>query len=61
MLKRLCFLIFHILVVNAANSIYPHDHWSYSKHLTESNFEEILYNEIESGRTFFVRWIASQG
>ena len=42
-------------------SIYPNDHWNYSKQLTVENFEETVQAEIDAGRTFFVRWIASPG
>jgi hypothetical protein len=45
--------------VNADDLIYPDDHWTYATRLTEDNFESTLKNEIESGRTMMVRWIAS--
>jgi hypothetical protein len=43
------------------NAIYPGDHWTYSKKLTEDNFESTIQAEIDAGRTMFVRWIASSG
>ena len=42
-------------------SIYPDDHWSYSTKLTPENFKDTIQKEIDAGRTFFVRWIASSG
>jgi len=44
-----------------SRAIYPDDHWDYSKQLTEDNFHDFVNDEIESGRTLFVRWIASSG
>lgn len=32
-----------------------------STKLTEDNFENTVQAEIDAGRTFFVRWIASGG
>lgn len=34
---------------------------SFSTKLTEGNFEKTVQAEIDAGRTFFVRWIASAG
>ena len=48
-------------VSTLANAIYPDDHWDYSKELTTENFDSFVESEIESGRTLFVRWIASPG
>jgi hypothetical protein len=44
-----------------ASGIYPPDHWTYSTKLTEENFDSWLETTIASGRTAFVRWIASEG
>jgi len=44
-----------------AQAIYPDDHWTYSTQLTKENFESTIQTEIDSGRTMFVRWIASSG
>jgi len=42
-------------------AIYPDDHWNYVKKLTTSTFDDVVEEEINAGRTFFVRWIASPG
>jgi hypothetical protein len=47
------------LLISSVAAIYPDDHWSYATKLTEENFESTVQNEIDAGRTFFVRWIAS--
>jgi len=44
-----------------AQSIYPDDHWTFSTKLTEDNFDSHIQKEIDSGKTVFVRWIASPG
>jgi len=45
----------------AAPNIYPDDHWDYSTELTVDNFNPTVQKEIDAGRTFFVRFIASHG
>jgi hypothetical protein len=45
----------------ALGSIYPVDHWQHSTKLTTDNFEEQVKLQVDSGKTFFVRWIASEG
>ena len=42
-------------------SIYADDHWTKVTKLTTDTFEAKVAEEIDSGRTFFVRWIASEG
>jgi hypothetical protein len=49
------------LVVAASAGIYPDDHWTYSTKLTEANFESTIKENIDAGKTLFVRWIASEG
>ena len=48
-----------LTLFGVSNGIYPDDHWNYAKELTTDNFKEHVLNEIEAGRTLFVRWIAS--
>ena len=33
----------------------------YSEKLTTSNFDDVVKKHVDSGKTFFVRWIASEG
>lgn len=44
-----------------AGGIYPDGHFTRSHELTTSNFDEIVKNEVDAGKTLFVRWIASEG
>jgi hypothetical protein len=49
------------LLTAAVTAIYPSDHWSYSTKLTTSNYADKIQEEIDAGKTVFVRWIASEG
>ena len=43
-------------------AIYPDDHWSYSTQVTSPEmFQGLIQDEIDAGKTLFVRWIASAG
>lgn len=42
-------------------AIYPSDHWKYSTKLTTNSFDDFIKNGVDSGKTVFVRWIASEG
>jgi len=57
--KRLFIAI--VALPTLIQAIYPDDHWNYSKKLTSSTFDDIVEEEINAGRTLFVRWIASPG
>ena len=58
----LLFLLFALsLVHQQVTAIYPEDHFSFSKKLTTSNFEDEIKEAVDSGKTMFVRWIASAG
>jgi hypothetical protein len=43
------------------SGIYPADHWSYSTKLTSSNYEAAVKEAVDSGKTMFMRIIASEG
>jgi hypothetical protein len=47
--------------VNAALGIYPDGHFDHVTKLTTANFDSVVKAEVDAGRTFFVRWIASAG
>lgn len=49
------------LVHQQVTAIYPDDHFSFSKKLTTSNFDNEIKEAVDSGKTMFVRWIASAG
>ena len=44
-----------------SQQLLPDDHWSYAVKLTADIFESKIQNEIDAGKTMFVRWIASPG
>ena len=44
----------------AVTAIYPDDHWNYSTKLTTGNYADSIQNEIDNGKTVFVRFIASE-
>jgi len=43
------------------SGIYPSDHWSYSTKLTSSSMDSYIKEQVDAGKTAFVRWIASEG
>lgn len=44
-----------------APGIYPDGHWNHVTKLTEDNYEKFITDNVDSGKTLFVRWIASAG
>ena len=50
-----------LLTALALAGIYPDGHFDHSVKLTTDNFEEIVKANVDGGKTFFVRWIASEG
>ena len=44
-----------------ATGIYPSDHWDHVTKLTPKNFEPFIKDNVDAGKTVFVRWIASAG
>ena len=58
---KMLFAFVSVFFLTLTSAIYPDDHWEYSTELTTENFDSFVESEIESGRTLFVRWIASPG
>ena len=46
-------------LIASSAAIYPGDHWKYSTKLTTANYKSFIKDEVDSGKTLFVRWIAS--
>ena len=44
-----------------ALAIYPDGHFDKVNKCTEANFEGLVTSTVDSGKTLFVRWIASAG
>lgn len=49
------------LTVGLLASIYPDDHFDHVTKCTTTNFEDIVKEKVDSGKSLFVRWIASEG
>jgi len=60
-MRILGLLVLASTCVLGSMGIYPEDHWNHSTKLTKDNFDVTVQSEIDAGRTFFVRWIASKG
>jgi hypothetical protein len=41
--------------------IYPDDHWNHVTKCTKDSFEDFVKDNVDAGKTLFVRWIASEG
>ena len=41
--------------------IYPKGHFDVAKKLTTDNFDGFIKEQVDAGKTLFVRWIASEG
>jgi len=44
-----------------AFGIYPDGHFEKATQLTVANFDAEVKKNVDAGKTFFVRWIASAG
>jgi len=53
------FVLSVITVLSTA--IYPEDHWNFATKLTTANFDTFIQENVDSGKTVMVRWIASSG
>jgi len=49
------------LTASLLAGIYPEGHFDKVTKCTVANFEETVTSTVDSGRTLFVRWIASEG
>lgn len=45
----------------ASAGIYPDGHFDYVLKPTKDNFEDMVKEQVDAGKTLFVRWIASEG
>ena len=54
---RCCAML--LLAIGVVVAIYPDHHWNYATQLTEANFDTFVQDNIQAGKTVFVRWIAS--
>jgi hypothetical protein len=54
-------LIALVIATTVLAGIYPEGHWKHSTKLTVDNFDATVKEHVDAGRTFFARWIASEG
>ena len=54
-------LLLATAILAMANAIYPDDHWNFATKLSADNFESFVQGNLDSGKTTFVRFIASAG
>lgn len=45
----------------ATAGIYPDGHWDHSTELSTGNADSFVKENVDDGKTVFVRWIASEG
>ena len=50
-----------LVLAALAVGIYPDGHWDHSTKLSEKNFEPFIKENVDAGKSLFVRWIASAG
>ena len=55
----LLFLSVTAVLTPVTRAIYPDDHWNYATELTEANFDAFVQDNVQAGKSVFVRWIAS--
>jgi hypothetical protein len=48
-------------VAAALGGIYPDGHFDHVMKCTKDTFDEFVKTNVDSGKTLFVRWIASEG
>jgi len=45
----------------AAGAMYESDHWDNVIHLNEQNLDDVVKENVDAGKTLFIRWVASEG
>ena len=50
-----------LLTVGLLAGIYPEGHFDRVTKCTTSNFEDLVKENVDAGKSLFVRWIASEG
>jgi hypothetical protein len=60
-MAALSLLVGAVLATSASAAIFPDDHWTYSTELTTENVDNFVKENVDAGKTVFVKWIASEG
>jgi hypothetical protein len=50
-----------MLLATLAVAIYPENHFDVVTKCTQATFDGFVKEQVDSGKTLFVRWIASAG
>jgi hypothetical protein len=58
---KLQFAIVVAILVAGVNGIYPDGHFNFATKLTQENVNEFVKNNVDAGKTVFIRTIASPG
>ena len=53
-------LLYVALLMGAVNAIYPEGHFDLVTKLSNDNFDATVQSAIDTDKTLFVRWIASE-
>ena len=59
--RRLAMALAALTAAALLGGIYPKGHWKSVTKCTTSNFDGLVKEQVDSGKTLFVRWIASEG
>jgi hypothetical protein len=52
---------FAALYLVPAGAIYPEGHFDHVIRMNTDNFDSVIKENVDAGKTLFVRWIASPG
>jgi len=50
-----------VLGTLASAGIYPDNHWEHATELSTANADSFVKDNVDAGKTVFIRWIASEG
>lgn len=50
-----------LLFAGVQAGIYPENHWDFSTELTADTADAFVKENVDAGKTVFIRWIASEG
>jgi hypothetical protein len=49
------------LLLGSAAAIYPDGHWNHATKLSSAVVDDFVKENVDAGKTVFIRWIASPG
>eukprot|EP00406_Dinophysis_acuminata_P083508 CAMPEP_0179248450 /NCGR_PEP_ID=MMETSP0797-20121207/20130_1 /TAXON_ID=47934 /ORGANISM="Dinophysis acuminata, Strain DAEP01" /LENGTH=60 /DNA_ID=CAMNT_0020956099 /DNA_START=82 /DNA_END=264 /DNA_ORIENTATION=- len=60
-MAALSVLVGLLAATTAHAGIYPDGHWDRATELTTGNVDNFVKENVDAGKTVFIRWIASEG